>query len=262
MRREQHGRAPAGLADEDLREGVDGDGVEARERLVEDQHVGLVEQGADQLHALLVAERKVFELVVDPIGEAELAEPAASASRSATLRSMPRSCAEEAQLLGDAHRRVQAALLGQVPEAAPHLEVDRLAVEAHAPGIEGGEPEHGPHGGGLAGAVRAEEPGDRTRFDRERHPVEGGDRTVVTDEAVDFQHAAPRYRGSSEPQPAPPADPCQDDLRDPPADRRCGPARSDPARRHPQGRRRAAAGAAAPRRPTGAATSSCSPSWR
>ena len=50
----------------------------------------------------------------------------------ATLRSMPRSCAEEAQLLGDLHRRVEAALLGQVAEAAAHLEVDRPAVEAHA----------------------------------------------------------------------------------------------------------------------------------
>ena len=37
VRREQHGRAAAGLADEHLRQGVDGDGVEAGERLVEDR---------------------------------------------------------------------------------------------------------------------------------------------------------------------------------------------------------------------------------
>src|SRR5215216_5792840 len=98
VRGEQDGRAPTGLADEDLREGVDGDGVEAGERLVEDQHRRLVEQGADQLHPLLVAEREVLELVVDAVAEAELVEPAAGLPVG-DLAVHPAQRTEEAELL-------------------------------------------------------------------------------------------------------------------------------------------------------------------
>ena len=62
VRREQHRGAAASFGDEDLRQRVDGDRVEAGERLVEDQDVGLVDEGADQLDALLVAEREVLEV--------------------------------------------------------------------------------------------------------------------------------------------------------------------------------------------------------
>ena len=76
VRREQHRRPAPGLGDEHLGQRVDGDRVEPGERLVEHQDVGLVDQRADQLHPLLVAEREVLELVAGAIGEAQLGQPA------------------------------------------------------------------------------------------------------------------------------------------------------------------------------------------
>ena len=166
-RGEQHGRAAAGLADEHLGQRVDGDRVEAGERLVEDEHVGPVEQGADQLDALLVAEREVLELVADPVGEAELARASGSPRRSASARAMPAQLAEEAQLL----ERPSSSGTGRAPRAGSRSAGGRPGSigwpsPAHRAGVEGGEPEHGPHRRRLAGAVGPEEPGDRARLRR------------------------------------------------------------------------------------------------
>ena len=47
------------------------DRVEARERLVEDQHLGPVDQGRGELDPLLVAERKLLQVVPGPIGHTQ-----------------------------------------------------------------------------------------------------------------------------------------------------------------------------------------------
>ena len=92
VRREEHRRAPPGLADEDLGEGVDGHRVEAGERLVEHEDVGLVDQRADQLDALLVAEREVLQLVAGAVGQTDSSPSQRVASAAATSRGSPRSC--------------------------------------------------------------------------------------------------------------------------------------------------------------------------
>ena len=151
--------------DEDLRQGVDGDRVEAGERLVEDQHVGLVDEGADQLDALLVAERQVLEVAARPVGEVEALEPRLGAAARLGLVEAAQ-LAEVAQLVADPHRRVQPALLGEVAEAPAGVGVDRAALPAHGAGVEGGEPEDRPHRRRLAGAVGPEEAGDGARVAR------------------------------------------------------------------------------------------------
>jgi hypothetical protein len=45
-----------------------------------------------------------------------------------------------------------------------------------------------PHGGGLPGAVRAEEAGDQAGPDGERQVVDGGGGAVALDQAVGFDH--------------------------------------------------------------------------
>jgi hypothetical protein len=45
-----------------------------------------------------------------------------------------------------------------------------------------------PHGGGLPGAVRAEEPGDQAGPDGERQVVDGHGRAVALDEVAGFDH--------------------------------------------------------------------------
>ena len=93
VRREQHRGATPRLGHEDLGQGVDGDRVEPGERLVEDEHVRFVDEGADQLDALLVAEREVLEVAADPVAEVEALEPGvgpAAASALSRPRSWPR----------------------------------------------------------------------------------------------------------------------------------------------------------------------------
>ena len=52
------------------------DRIEAGERLVEDQEVGRVEHGADQLHLLLHALGQLLDLGFRPLGELDPFEPA------------------------------------------------------------------------------------------------------------------------------------------------------------------------------------------
>src|SRR6185437_11839098 len=91
------------------------------------------------------------------------------------------------------HPRVEPAFLRQVAEPAPAGQGDRAAVPADAAGVEGGEPEHGAHRGGLARAVRAEEPGDLPCGNRERKVVERADGPVRAGEAVQLKpgHGSP-----------------------------------------------------------------------
>ena len=72
---EQHRRAGAGDIGEQLGHEAHGDRVETGERLVEHEQVGLVDQGGDQLDALLVAVRQGVDAVPGPVGEVETIEP-------------------------------------------------------------------------------------------------------------------------------------------------------------------------------------------
>ena len=107
-----------------LGEHVDADGVEAGERLVEHQQLGVVDQRGRELHALLVAERELLDAVAGALGEAEPLDPAVG-RRGASSVATPCSRAKYVELVADAHLRVQAALLGHVAEARAGREVDR-----------------------------------------------------------------------------------------------------------------------------------------
>ena len=94
--------------------------VEAGERLVEDQHLGVVEDGGDELRLLLHALAELVELAVAPRREAHALQP----RRQAARRFRPRHAlegGEEQQLLLQRHARVEPALLGHVPDAVAGL---------------------------------------------------------------------------------------------------------------------------------------------
>ena len=67
--------AAFGLCAYDVTECLDPELIEAREWLIEDQQVGFVGEGDDELNPLLVAVGQLFEARVRTIGEAEAAEP-------------------------------------------------------------------------------------------------------------------------------------------------------------------------------------------
>ena len=73
---EEDGGAARRLAAEHLGERVHRDRVEAGERLVEDEQLGLVQQRGRELCALLVAVRELLHLRAGAILEAEPLEPA------------------------------------------------------------------------------------------------------------------------------------------------------------------------------------------
>jgi hypothetical protein len=68
---EHDGDAVGGPFEQDLAQRVNSDGVEAGERLVEDQQVGLVGEGRGELDPLLVAEGECLDRLVHPIREPE-----------------------------------------------------------------------------------------------------------------------------------------------------------------------------------------------
>jgi hypothetical protein len=84
--------------------------------------------------------------------------------------------AEVDQLVQDGHVRVEASFFWHVAEQAAGLLGHRLAVPAHLARVEGDHAEDGPHGGGLARAVRPEEAEDLAGRDAERQPVQRDDR--------------------------------------------------------------------------------------
>ena len=135
------------------------------------EHVGVVEDGRDELDLLLVALREPLGPAVGDVADPESPEP----GQCVRARPAPRDVVErreEHELVEDAHPPVQAALLGHVAPG-PARPVRRLAVEpGHGSRVGAEETEDDPHRRRLAGSVRAEETEDLAAPDRERDAVE------------------------------------------------------------------------------------------
>ncbi len=146
------------LAD-DLGHGRDADRIEAAEGLVEHEQLGIVGERGRQLDALLVAVRQLLELGLGPVAEAHPLQPAQGGGirRLATEAVL---LGEVRELLGDAHPRIQPALLGHIAEAKTLDAIDGLSGPADLAAIRPGQAEDAAHRGGLAGAIRSEESDD------------------------------------------------------------------------------------------------------
>ena len=120
------GRGP--LLD-DLGHRRDADRVQAGERLVEDEQLRVVGERDGQLDPLLVAVRQLLELRLGAVGQAHPLQPATGRGVR-VLAVQPVLLGEVAELLGDAHPRIQAALLGHVAEPQPRIAIDRRALPA------------------------------------------------------------------------------------------------------------------------------------
>ena len=76
--------------------------------------------------------------------------------------------AEVGDLLADRHARIEAALLGHVPEPQPLRQLDRPPVPEQFSGVELDEPEDRAHRGRLPGPVRPQEAKHASTLDGER----------------------------------------------------------------------------------------------
>ena len=81
--------------------------------------------------------------------------------------------AEEDELVDDLHLLVEAALFGQIADAMKVLAVEGLVEELDRAGVGHGDADHHADGGGLAGAVGAEEAEHAAGLDAEAEVVDG-----------------------------------------------------------------------------------------
>ena len=184
---EEDGGASGGLFADDFAEGLDADRVEAGEWFVEDEQVGFVGDGDDELDALLVAVRELLEAGTGAVGEAEAVEPVVGSlgglGSVATVEA-----GEVDDLVADAHAWVEAALFWHVAEAAVFVVGDGLGVPAGGAGIEVDESEDAAHGGGFAGAVGSEEADHAAGAGAEVAALEGDDIAEALVEVGEFEH--------------------------------------------------------------------------
>ena len=194
--REQHRGAAGRALLEHACDDVDGERVESRERLVEDQHLRLVDERGSDLCALLVAQREGLHVVVEAFAEPQLLEQPTSAVGGIRLR-VSVEPGEVDDLLEHLHLRVETPLLGHVPEAAALRRRDLGAVEGHAAAVIGEHAQHDAHRRGLAGSVAAYEAGEPAGSNVERHIVEHAPPAVALRDPSQLQHPVSFVRASN-----------------------------------------------------------------
>ena len=114
--------------------------VEARRRLVEEQHVGVVEQRPGEGEPLALAGREALHEVVGAVGHAEALEQLGRAPARRRPRPCPRIRAVNDEVLGGGEPVVEPGVLGEHAGAAP----DGVAVDG---GVEAEHRRPGPASG-------------------------------------------------------------------------------------------------------------------
>ena len=186
VRGEQHGRAAlAAIVLEPAAHPVGSVGIERGGRLVEQQDLRLVDQRLRERHAGLLAGRQLAGRPVEEFVQVEF-------------------LGQRADAAGDVVAAIEHAEHVEVlPHREPHRHVDVGAFEIHPVqhampvarhldaqhgDVAGGrlhQAHDGGDGGGLAGAVAAEQRRAGARLDGERDAVHRGDGLVALDQAVD-----------------------------------------------------------------------------
>ena len=157
MARHEHGAAARGELAEVVAQPADAVGVEAVGRLVEQQDLRVAEQRAGEGEALAHAEREAAGALVGRRLEPDLGEHLVdpAGGDAAEGGHGPEVVAGGAAGVHAAGVEDGADDPGRVREVGV-----ADAVVADLAGVGPGEPDHHPHGGRLAGAVRADEAGD------------------------------------------------------------------------------------------------------
>ena len=168
--REDHGRPPGALLEDELFQQTRVDRVEPAEWFVEDDQLGFVNHRGRELHLLLHAFRQLPRHRLGTSGEAEALEPAPGAAiglgqaQSANGR-------EERELLAHFHPRVEPAFLREISRAAPDSERVARAEQLDKAIIRLEDAECRADRRGLAGSVRSEQAEDGSGFNRQVEAV-------------------------------------------------------------------------------------------
>src|SRR5881275_1159675 len=185
-----------------------GNGVDARERLVEEQESGLGNERAGDLGAPPLATR---ERLAERIGNAEQLELGEHLVRLVASRAPFHAVALEDEEQVVAHRQLaeDGIFLREVPEAHPRPPMQGqpgqvLAAEKHLALVGDEKPDHAVEAGRLAGAVRSEEAHHLAGTDLEGDAVHDAAAAKALGEASrnEGAHRAPvaeAFRGRSSP---------------------------------------------------------------
>ena len=148
------------------------DGVEAGERLVEDQKARTVEHRDDKLHLLGHAFGELLHLAPPPVGYAETVKPFPELHGSLPGREALEP-GEEEGLVAHLHFLVEATLLRQVAYAEDVVGHQTVVAKPYLAAVGSGDVVDDSDEGRLSGAVRAEQAVDRAFRDADAHVVEG-----------------------------------------------------------------------------------------
>ena len=171
MCREDDGRSLLLEAEDLLTDHLCVDRVEARERLVKDEELWLVDHGGDELDLLGHTLREFLHLLVPPALDAESDEPflefvlSLAIAHSLELR-------EVHGLLTYLHLAVETTLLRQISDLLDIVLSDRTAVEKYCSRVWNRDAVDDTDQSGLSGSVRAEQTEDLSLGDINRHIVE------------------------------------------------------------------------------------------
>src|ERR1051325_10809726 len=135
------------------------DGIEPRLRLVEDDELGVVQEGADELDLLLVALREFLDFGVFLLPELEPLQPLSDFLVD-RRPPPPLDLRKKLQMLDDLHLLVEPTLLGQVPDPVTRVAAARPPRPLDDARV--GQKDAGDHadGGGLPRPIPPEQPGD------------------------------------------------------------------------------------------------------
>ena len=163
------------------------DWIEGGERFIHEQHVGVMEDGGDVLHLLLIALGKALGLAIGVLGDPKAREPFERvAARLGAGDAVQRS--EVDQLIQHRHAQVEAALLGHVAPGSTRPGGDPAAVPGHRSGVGPEQAKDDPHRRRLARTVGSEEAEHLAFRNGECHPVKGLDLAEPLGQTVDLQH--------------------------------------------------------------------------
>ena len=180
---------------EDLGHRRDAERVEPAERLVEDEQLRVVDERRAELDALLVAVRQRLELGPLRSRQAQPGEPARG-RRGRVAGRHPVVLGEVAELLGDVHPRVEAALLRHVAEAEACHPVDRLAAPERSSPLSGlARPKMQRIVVVLPAPFGPRKPTSRPGRAMKRRAVEGDDVAVALREVLDLKHRGGQSSG-------------------------------------------------------------------
>ena len=174
-------------------EDVPGDlGIQARDRLVGEDQLGLLDQGSRDAHALLLAARERVGPLARLVGQIHALQTH-QGKGPLLAREVVAEDGQRRLVAGPAREDVgengqplhQVELLEDHADAPargpqrPRVVTERLPPEDHLPRRRGNEAVHAAHEGRLAGAARPEDDDEFSRPDAEVHPRERLDTGLV-----------------------------------------------------------------------------------